>query len=43
MIREIMTTDSIDDTKIVLVFEDGSVVVLDENDHPCFDDAKETF
>ena len=41
-IKEIMTTDSIDDTKIVLVFDDGSVVVVDENDYPCYDDAAET-
>ena len=41
-IKEIMTTDSVDDTKIVLVFDDGSVVVLDEKEYPCYEDAAET-
>ena len=41
-IKEILTSDSVDDTKIALVFEDGSVVMVDENDYPCYADGAET-
>jgi len=42
-IKEVMAGECVDDTKIVLTFDDGSVVMLDENDYPCYGDGKETF
>ncbi len=42
-IKEVIAGASVDDTMITLVFDDGSVVMIDENDYPCYSDGAETF
>ena len=42
-IKEIIAKDNVSDTLFSLVWDDGSIVMFDEDDYPCYEDSAETF